>query len=130
VILQFYQPASGVQKLGTARGRSKGPLPRLGRDYSKQDPKRVILVWHRCAIWHLLNNGTRGPKSGQTVRRILLRVSKDSGRRHGYSGSTLLLIPRRDLFPTAHLRRGISSSLWVPQRARRPGVCAVKLRGR
>ena len=44
VILQFYQPAPGVQKLGTARGRSKAPLPRLGHDHSKQDPKRLILA--------------------------------------------------------------------------------------
>jgi hypothetical protein len=34
-ILQFYQPPPGVQKLGTERGRSKAPLSRLGRDYSK-----------------------------------------------------------------------------------------------
>jgi hypothetical protein len=126
VILQFYQPAPGVQKLGTARGRSKTPLPRLGHDHSKQDPKRLILAWHRYASGRLLKTGTRGPKSGQTVHRILLCVSQDSGRRHGYSGSsTLLLIPRRDLFPTAHLRRGISSSHWLSQRARRSGRCTV-----
>jgi len=54
-----------VQKLGTVRGRSKSPLPRLVRDHSKQAPKRVTLAWHRCTLGRLLNTGTRGPKSCQ-----------------------------------------------------------------
>ena len=38
-MVQFYQPAPGVQKLGTMRGRSKEPLPRA----PVLAPQRVLL---------------------------------------------------------------------------------------
>jgi hypothetical protein len=58
----------------------------------------MISAPQRCEVKCLLNTGTRGPKSRWFARRILLPVSKDYGRHHGYSGSTLLPFPRRENF--------------------------------
>ena len=93
-IVQFYQPAPGVQKLGTMRGRSKEPLPRP----PVFSPATRTFAWHRCAIGLLLNTGTRGPKSCRSARQIFLLVSKDAGSRRSSSGPTLLPIPRRGVF--------------------------------
>ena len=97
-MVQFYQPALGVQKLLPTRCRSEAPLPSINRDQLDSATQYVISAPHHCAIGRLLHHGTRGPKSCRSAHRILLPASKDSNRRHSYSGPTLVPVPRRKIF--------------------------------
>ena len=97
-MVQFYQPALGVQKLLPTRCRSEAPLPSINRDQLDSATQCVISAPHHCAIGRLLHTGTRGPKSCRSAHRILLPASKDSNRRHSYSGPTLVPVPRRKIF--------------------------------
>ncbi len=96
-MVQFYQPALGVQKLLPTRCRPEAPLSIVNRGQSDSATQCVVSAPHHCAIGRLLDTETHGPKSCRSAHRIL-PMSKDSDRRHSYSGTTLLPIPRREVF--------------------------------